>query len=356
MRKIIFFLLGFLVFLVFSGFALAAEKPAEVKEELFEGRITKILEDKGDGYQKLEVLVSSGRLKGKKIEVEVGKVKTVYDISYKKGDEVAVVRTYDKRKEIFEIRGYVRRFTLFWLLVIFVVLAVIVGRWRGLASLASMAFTFLVIFKFILPQILVGWDPVATAIVGAVIIIPVTFYLSHGFNPKTTVAIFGTVISLVIVGILAKVFTGAARLTGFGEEMGFLQATGFSMLNPKGLLLAGIIIGVLGILDDVTVSQAAVVYQLKKTKVGSQVKELYKRAMEVGRDHIASMVNTLVLVYAGASLPLLLLFVNNPVPAEQILNYEILAEEIVRTLVGSIGLILAVPITTFLATTISFEE
>jgi len=350
-RLLPFLLLGFFLFPVIC---FAAEKP-QVNEELFEGKITSIKSTK-DGLQNIEVLATSGSMKGKKVTVELGRTKAVNKIEYKEGDEVAVVKTYDKKNEIFELRGYVRRFTLFWLFLVFAALAIIIARWKGVASLLSMAFSFAVIFVFILPKILVGWDPVITAIAGAVIIIPVTFYLSHGFNPKTTVAILGTVISLIIVGILAKIFVGAARLTGFNEEVGFLQISGQGAINPQGLMLAGIIIGVLGILDDITISQAAIVYQLKRTRVGSQVKELYKRAMEVGRDHISSMVNTLVLVYVGASLPLLLLFVNNPVPAEQILNYEILAEEIVRTLVGSIGLILSVPITTFLATTISFEE
>jgi len=191
---------------------------------------------------------------------------------------------------------------------------------------------------------------VGTATLGSLLIIPLTFYLSHGFNKKTTVAVFGTLISLVLTGLLAKYFVGWARLTGFAsEEAGFLQVMRPGLVSMKGLVLAGIIIGVLGVLDDITIAQAAVVEQLRQTDPNLAPEDLFWRAMRVGQDHIASMVNTLVLVYAGAALPLLLLFVDTSSPFREIINHEAIAEEIIRTLVGSIGLIAAVPITTFLA-------
>ncbi len=127
-------------------------------------------------------------------------------------------------------------------------------------------------------------------------------------------------------------------------------------MNMKGLLLAGIIIGVLGVLDDITISQSAIVFQLKAANEKLKFKELYLRAMSVGQDHISSMVNTLILVYTGAALPLLLLFINNPRPFSEVVNYEIIADEVVRTLVGSIGLILAVPITTVIASWIAAKR
>jgi uncharacterized membrane protein len=213
-----------------------------------------------------------------------------------------------------------------------------------------MGISFLIIIGFILPQIYAGYNPVLIALLGSFFIVPVTFYLSHGLNKKTTIALLGTVISLVITGFLAKAFIDFGRLTGFAsEEAGFLQFSRGDVLNIKGLVLAGIIIGVLGVLDDITVAQSAVVEKLKEANPRIGDKKLFTKAMSVGRDHIASMVNTLILVYTGAALPLLLLFVDNTAPFTQIINYEIIAEEIIRTLVGSIGLILAVPITTFLA-------
>jgi len=197
---------------------------------------------------------------------------------------------------------------------------------------------------------LAGGNPIQIAIIGSLFIIPLTFYLSHGFNKKTTVAIIGTLIALVITGILANVFVEISKLTGFASEnAAFLQVARGGTVNIRGLLLAGIIIGVLGVLDDITVSQSAVIFQLKKANPKLKQFDLYKKAMDVGQDHISSMVNTLILVYTGAAMPLLLLFINNPHPFSEVINYEIVADEIVRTLVGSIGLILAVPITTIIA-------
>jgi uncharacterized membrane protein len=226
----------------------------------------------------------------------------------------------------------------------------VIGRLWGITAIIAMAFSFFVIFKLILPQILSGSDPVFIAVFGSIVIIPVSFYSSHGLNKKTTIAIVGTVISLVITGVLAVIFVEASKLTGFAsEEASFLQVARGGAINMKGLLLAGIIIGTLGILDDVTISQASVVNQLDMTDKKLSFGELYGRAMSVGQDHISSMVNTLVLVYTGAALPLLLLFVNNPHSFLEIINYEIVADEVVRTLVGSIGLVAAVPITTLIS-------
>jgi uncharacterized membrane protein len=154
---------------------------------------------------------------------------------------------------------------------------------------------------------------------------------------------------LIITGILAMIFVEATKLTGFSsEEASFLQIYKQGV-NMKGILLAGIIIGAMGVLDDITIAQVSVVFQLENTDKKLTRGELYKRAMDVGKDHISSMINTLVLVYAGAALPLLLLFVQNPHSFSEIINYEMVAEEIVRTIVGSIGLITAVPITSYIA-------
>lgn len=331
------------------------------KEEILEGTIVEILEEKElelEGqkqlYQKLEILVTKGTLKDRKIIVEAGDLPVVSQPKYKKGDKVLVSFSKDfAGNDMFYISDFVRRDSLTVLFFIFIALVVLVGGWRGASSLLGMGFSFLIIFKFILPQILAGRDPVLVAILGSLFIVPLTFYLSHGLNRKTTIAMVGTFASLLITGILAKIFVEMARLTGYAsEEAAFLQVFKQGVMNVKGLLLAGIIVGALGVLDDVTVAQAAVVEQLRRAKKKIPPKELFIRAMSVGQDHIASMVNTLVLVYTGAALPLLLLFINNPHPFSEIVNYEIIAEEIVRTLVASIGLISAVPITTFLASSI----
>lgn len=361
MKKLLFvvFLL-FLLCLLPRGFihaqSEAIEQPPE--EETLEASITNILEEKEieimekkQLFQKLELLIIKGSLKDKKIIIESGNMPLANLQKYKIGDEVIVSYGKDfEGNDSFYITDYIRRNSLFWLFAFFIILAGLIGKWRGLTSLLGMALSFLIIFIFILPNIAKGTDPVQTVVLGSLFIIPISFYLSHGFNKKTTVAVAGTVISLIITGILANIFVGAAKLTGFAsEEAGFLQAYQPDLINMRGLLLAGIIIGVLGVLDDITISQSAIVFQLKDANPKIKIGELYQRAMNVGQDHIASMVNTLVLVYTGAALPLLLLFINNPHPFAEIINYEIIADEVVRTLVGSIGLILAVPITTFIA-------
>lgn len=361
--SVLLFLFAFLFILNAISFAesdLAAAQgslipPREEKLEAVILNITKEKEIETNGkkqlYQKLELLVTKGSLKGKKILVENGNIPQVNARKFEVGDTIVVTASKDfEDKDVFYITDFVRRGPLYWLFGLFVGLTVLIGRKRGLAAILGMVFSFLVIFFFLLPQISSGKDPIFIAIISALFIIPVTFYSAHGFNKKTTSAIAGTIISLVITGILANIFVDSARLTGFAsEEASFVEALNPGIVNIRGLLLAGIIIGALGILDDITVSQAAIVYQLKQSAKNLTSGQLFSKAMEVGRDHIASVVNTLVLVYTGAALPLLLLFINNPVPFSEVINYEILAEEIVRTLVASIGLIFAVPITTFLS-------
>lgn len=320
--------------------------------------VNKILEEKEikvmgktQPYQKLELYVNNGILEGKKIIVESGKMPLTNLPKYKVGDELLV--SYKKSpdgKESFFITDYLRRNSLFWLFLIFVIVTILIAKFKGLTSLLGMSFSFLVVFYFILPEIIKGKDPLLTTIIASLLIVPITFYLSHGLNKKTTVAVFSTLISLIITGILANFFVSISKLTGLAtEEAGFLKVLTGKEINMRGLLLSGIIIGVIGVIDDITIYQAAIVWQIKELNEKLGFSEVYKRAMNVGCDHIASMINTLVLVYTGVSLPLFLLFINNPRPFAEVINYEIIASEIVRTLVGSLGLILAVPITTLVA-------
>ena len=359
MRKL---LVAFLIFIFFFIPSLALAN----QEGTLEGKVVNILEEQEretelgvQFYQKIEILITQGSIKDQKVEVEVGgNVSVVGQPRYQVNDEVVVVQGEDYQgSKVFYIADFVRRDPLVFLFFLFVVSVITVARWRGLTSLIGLGISFLIIFKFILPMIYAGYDPVLITILASLAIIPVTFYLSHGFNQKTSIAIGGTLMALLITGLLAKVFVEASRLTGFAsEEAGFLQVARGDLVNIRGLLLAGIIIGALGILDDISIAQSALVRQLRAANPKMRAKELFMRAMDVGQDHIASMVNTLVLVYTGAALPLLLLFINNPLPFSQVVNYEIIAEEIVRTLVGSIGLITAVPITTLLASSLDSKK
>lgn len=371
MEKYKIFILSFFsfAFLILStAFVHAKDTVNPSFGEDLEGRVEKILEEKeiipefGEEkqlYQKLEIIITKGSLKGERIIVENGLVPVINLEKYRVKDRVVVHNAGidESGNYLFYITDYVRRGPLAFLFIFFIVLTIAVAGKRGAASILGMGISFTVILKFILPKILSGSDPVLVSIAGSMIIIPVIFYLSHGLNKKTSVAIAGTVIALIFTGLLARYFVDAVRLTGFSsEEAGFLFSAKGEIINIKGLLLAGIIIGVLGVLDDITVSQSAIVLKLKKTDPKLKFRELFFRAMDVGQDHISSMVNTLVLVYTGAALPLLLLFVESPYSFLEIINYEVIADEIVRTLVGSIGLVTAVPLTTFIAAKIFADE
>ncbi len=241
---------------------------------------------------------------------------------------------------------------LFFAILIFVIVAIIFGRIRGFTSLIGLAVSAGVLIGFVVPQILAGRDPLTICLIGAGAIALASLYLAHGFNKRTTVALCGTLITLTLSALLAILFVSMAKLIGLATDQSFYLELGTNIsLNLRSLLLGGIIIGALGVLDDVTIGQSATVYELKDANPNFGIAELYLRAMSIGREHIASLINTLFLAYAGVSLPAILYLVafQNGVPLWFALNGEPIAEEIVRTMVGSIGIILAVPITTILA-------
>lgn len=349
MKKIV--LSAFSLLFLFITLVSSTKAQASSEQKTYQAVVAEILEKNnspeleiGEMFQKLELTITSkGELEQSKITLENIDPRLEYQV----GDRLMV---YAASEEQFLIADQVRIDSLLWLFLLFMALVLLISKWRGLGSLLGMAVSFGVIIWFILPKIAAGANPILIAILGSLIIIPATFYPSHGFNRKTNVAVLSTVLALLATGFLASFFITFAKLSGLSsEEAGFLQAMYPDLFNMRGLLMAGVIIGVLGVLDDVTVSQAAIVAQLRKANPNLGAAELYKRAMQVGHDHISSVVNTLILVYTGASLPLLLLFNDAARPFAEIVNYEPIAEEIIRTLVGSIGLILAVPISTLLA-------
>jgi uncharacterized membrane protein len=274
------------------------------------------------------------------------------------GDAVIVARTEQPEAEVplgtpppppYSFVDFDRRVPLLALGAIFAIVVVALSRWRGLAALAGVGISLFVLIEFVIPAILEGSDPLAVAIVGGAAIMFLALYLAHGLNAATTTAVLGTLSSLLLTGLLALFFVEISIFTGVGsEEAAFLQISQ-QQVNLEGLLLASIIIGTLGVLDDVTVTQASAVWELRRANPSYGIRELYRSGIRIGRDHIASTVNTLVLAYAGASLPLLILFTVSERGLGSVLNTEIVAEEIVRTLVGSIGLVASVPITTGLA-------
>lgn len=243
---------------------------------------------------------------------------------------------------------YERSNVLFWLFVIFAVSVIAVGGLRGVAALGGLAASVAILLIFVLPAILDGRSPVLVAIVGASAIAYLALYLSHGFTRMTTIALLGTLAALALTALLSAMVTGVAEFSGFASEESTLL-TLFEGIDVRGLLLAGIVLGAAGAIDDVTVTQASAVWELKRARPGSTERDLFRGGLKIGRDHIASTVNTLLLAYAGAALPLLVLFVLAQQSLGTIANGEVVAVEIVRTLVGSIGLVAAVPFTTWLA-------
>lgn len=242
-----------------------------------------------------------------------------------------------------------RDWPLVLLALAFAVLVVVQGRLRGLAALAGLVASIGVIVVFVLPALVQGSNPVLVAVVASSLIAFLALYLAHGFHPLTTVALLGTLAALVVVVVLSWAFTELTTLSGLvTEDAQYIRAFGGN-LSFSGLVLAGIILGALGAIDDMTVTQASAVAELRAANPDISYADLYRGAIRIGRDHVASTVNTLALAYAGASLPLLLLFVESNRPLGGVLSSEVVATEVVRTLVGSIGLVAAVPITTLLA-------
>lgn len=230
----------------------------------------------------------------------------------------------------------------------FVFIVIILGRWRGVAAIAGLAISLLVLIAFIIPAIIEGQDAVLVAVVGGGGIALVSLYLAHGFTPLTHAAAFGAFAALVITTALAWVSLAAAEFAGLASEEAFYLLS-IPNLDLNGLLLAGIVLGAIGALDDVTVTQASAVWEVHSADPGLSQLDLYRSGLRVGRDHIVSTVNTLLLAYAGASLPLLILFTLSAQPFAIVASSEVVATEIVRTVVGSAGLIAAVPITTWVS-------
>jgi len=327
--------------------------------ETMSARVVEVLEegdiDLGDGntrpYQRLLLHVEEGSLAGQEIAVEEGTVNIIsQERLFRPGDRVYLERAVGPNGDHFYISDFVRTGPLFWIGALFAGLILLVGRGKGLRSLTGTLLSLLVVFLFILPQIVAGRDPVLVSIVGSVVLLAVSTYLIYGWNFKAHAAVMGMMLSLILTGALAWLFVRLTRLTGLSvEESSYLVMELGADLNFRGLVLGGIIIGSLGVLDDICVGQASAVFELANTNRDLGWRRLFRSSLNIGRDHIAAMVNTLLLAYVGASLPLMLVFTIYQEPIWRRINREPIAEEIVRTLVGSVGLVLAVPITGLIA-------
>ncbi|CAM3859062.1 YibE/F family protein [Nocardioides zeicaulis] len=266
------------------------------------------------------------------------------------GDRIIVSYVGDSPDgERYAFQDFDRGPPLLTLTVLFAVGVLLLSRWRGIGSLVSLAATLVLIAVFTLPAIMAGSSPLLVAIVTASASMVVTLYLSHGFTVRTTVAMLGTLVSLVLIGGIGWVFTTVVRFTGQVDEGSQYIATIAAQVDLRGLLLAGLVIGALGVLDDVTVTQTWAVWELADVDPEATARGLFVRAMRIGRSHVASTVNTLVLAYVGATLPLMLVFSALQLPFGIAVSQEVVAQEVVRGLVGGLGIIAAVPVTTAVA-------
>ena len=297
--------------------------------------------------KKATVEVTSGKDEGRTF-VEV--VQPDAPRQLREGQGVVVAYAPDAPRDLqYSVTDVDRSFPMALLAGIFALVVVVVGRLRGLMALVALAVSFAVLTLFILPAILQGSNPLVVAVIGASAIMLIALYTCHGLTARTSVAVIGTLISLLLIGLLGSLFIGWASLSGNTDDNTGLIHGLYPGIDMSGLLLAGVIIGSLGVLDDVTVTQTSAVWELHQADPTMGVRRLYRAGIRIGRDHIASVVNTLVLAYAGAALPLLLLFSIAQSSVGTVANSELVAEEIVRTLVGSIGLVASVPVTTVLA-------
>jgi len=303
--------------------------------------------------QTLELEILTGEHQGQQVTVQYGGMgPRLRDVQFRPGERALVMVSKNPLtgEMTFAVADHVRLWPLGALAAVFALATVLVGKWQGLRALVGLLLSLALIAGFIMPQILAGRDPMPVSLIGTALLMAVTLYMIQGWNPAGHSALLGMLGSLGITALLAIFWTSVAHLTGFGsEETLYLQATGVT-LDMHGLLLAGIVIGAAGVLDDVVLAQAVTAFELAEVDPTLGFRELYRRSMKVGNAHLASMVNTLILAYASVALPLLILFNLYPEPWYLTLNREFIAEEIVRTLVGSLGLLLAVPLTTVIAT------
>lgn len=308
--------------------------------------------DNGQKNLYQDVIVKTDQ--GQTVSVHLGDpVSLTADHKVSQGEEVILQKTTDPTgKIIYAVYDKYRTNDLAVVLIFFVILIIAIAGLKGVGSLVGLFISLTVILFFITPQILQGNDPLLVSIIGSLIILFISTYVAHGVSRQTTVALLSTFCALFITASLAIFFTSFGKLTGIGnEDIASLQIGSTSIINLKGLFLAGIIIGTLGALNDVTISQSATIFELAKLEPTIKLEHLIKKGFNVGREHILSLVNTLVLAYAGSSLFIFIFILLNPqhIPYWVILNTETISGEIISTVAGSAGLILAVPIATLLA-------
>ena len=359
LRKIVLFTI---VFAALLPFQIHADEFSD-NSTTFKARVIEILNTKeksredGSIYtqQDLKLLALDGELKDQEIIYQgIADLDVMNANYYDIGDKVYIDSFVDELGvSTFYVVDFVRTGYIYLLSIIFILIVFLIGRFKGLKALLGLVFSFFVIIEFILPQILAGHDPFIISLVGGLGILGVIIYLTEGFNRKSHLAILSVLFSLMVTLVLSVIFTKLTKLSGMSqEEATFLIGASKTAINFKGLLLAGFIIGATGVLDDIVVGQIEAVESIREANPSLSTKKVFALAYRVGNTHLGAIINTLFLTYAGASLPLLLLFVLNQstgLTFDRAINTEAISTEIIRTLVGSIGVMLSMPIATFLA-------
>jgi uncharacterized membrane protein len=355
-----FFVLFGTLFFIKVHAATTTSQPGQPTEDdtFYKGEVLSVLsEETKEEYgqssviQQVKIRVVQGMVAGKEVTVpfEMDASRAQYQ-RLEKGDYVVVGRMVQLPEPLYYISDVYRLNSLWWMVGLFIVVTIVCARWKGVRAFIGLGISFLIIAFFIVPRVVAGSNPLTISLVGTIIIAGVALYVAHGFQARSHLALLSTIISIGLSFGLAALFVHIGKLFGLGTEEAFLlQSVPDVVINLRGLLLGGIILGTLGVLDDITTSQAAAVEELHKANTSFGFWDLYSRASSVGREHIASLVNTLALAYTGASFPLLLLFKIYERPLWVTLNSELIFEEVVRTMVGSISLVVAVPLTTFVA-------
>ena len=367
MKKIIFsFILTLVLGLSFVSSVLAQDFENEATSQDGEGLKAKVLEviteeektrEDGSIYkqQNLRLEAVEGPRRGQEIiYYGISDIEVANANFYKAGDRVFVDIFQDESgQETVYVVDFVRNKALYILAFIFVLAVIVVGRTKGIRALLSLFLSFVVILKFILPQILAGRDPFLVSLIGGLAIMAAIIYITEGINRKSHIAIFSVLLSLLLTLVLSVIFSNLARLTGLSQEDTiFLIGIGQVEINFRGLLLAGMLIGAIGVLDDIIVGQIEAVARIKEANPSLSPRKIFMLAYKIGNTHLGAIINTLFLTYAGASLSLLLLFVihqETGLSLTRALNSEAVTTEVIRTMVGSIGVMASMPIATFLA-------
>ncbi|MFA6422352.1 MAG: YibE/F family protein [Candidatus Buchananbacteria bacterium] len=345
-----------------STYVTSTEGEPQEADKSLKAVVVKVLEErtitKEDGtfkQQNLQLQLLTGPNSGKTVIYKgISDLEVVGAGYYKEGDRVFVTESKNEEgNTVYYVVDYIRSGSLLWLVLLFIAVVLVIGYMKGFRAILALVVSFLFIIKVMVPMFLASYNPLAVGLIGSFIVLLIIVYITEGFNKKSHFASLAILISLIFTAVLAIIFSNASHLTGqASEDVIFLMSATKTAIDFKGLLLAGIIVGTLGVLDDVVIGQVEAVLQIKNANPDLSSFQAFRMAMKVGRSHLGAIINTLFLAYVGASLPLVLLFNVHQAPFvtfSQIINNELVATEIVMTLVGVIGLCSAVPIATILA-------